>query len=381
MAVRSDEDFPEEETKETWRKELENNEAVKAYLAQFAGWSTKSFLKHYIDRKYMWFKYGDFHIEQSEKLRSKWLTSATEALALIMQKKVFDMQCLWRAGKLEIEGVDITFDFELWSNMILDFPYADIAEDDVEMMKEFLRSDNGEHEHIDENFYDWQNYDELIRGIEEYGLPDWYEFHNEREGSGQFAFLEDIRSEKEEFYRRIFFNQQEKERIEAGKPAHTFVHDDRPVMDYYELDVQREFVAKFEDRETRKYFEAYSENYGNSETDEGERAEDDFAFLMEWDEKIPVEAADDFRVALRRAVVRFKAEKTLEALPDAWSQYRFNRQMGLSSYSTEEAKHRQEDVRNSIANQILDGRVINGEPRDFNYLDYNDASKEDDDED
>ncbi|MGK4568252.1 hypothetical protein [Flavobacterium sp. 3HN19-14] len=89
----------EKELKIKWIQELENNESIQNYLKQFHDASTNNFIKDYATQKYFWFKYGDSFKERAENKRTKWINYAHSHLEVILQKKLFDLQCLWRANR------------------------------------------------------------------------------------------------------------------------------------------------------------------------------------------------------------------------------------------------------------------------------------------
>jgi hypothetical protein len=41
----------------------------------------------------------------------KWIGLASKYLEIIQQKKLFDIQCLWRAEKLELKEISICYQF------------------------------------------------------------------------------------------------------------------------------------------------------------------------------------------------------------------------------------------------------------------------------
>ena len=96
-----------------WRKEIMENEAAQKYFEGYLPSSIESFIKDYLVKKYIAFKHKDLYARQLEKNRTRWIDEANEHLKPILQKKLFDLQCLWRAEQINLEGIEIAFDFSV----------------------------------------------------------------------------------------------------------------------------------------------------------------------------------------------------------------------------------------------------------------------------
>ncbi|NJM80760.1 MAG: hypothetical protein HC854_16210, partial [Flavobacterium sp.] len=49
----------EKELKIKWRKEMEQNEAIQKYFKSYKETSINSFIDDYLNKKYLWFRFGD----------------------------------------------------------------------------------------------------------------------------------------------------------------------------------------------------------------------------------------------------------------------------------------------------------------------------------
>ena len=102
---------------QTFYEEIKSSAVAKEYFSNYSDYSVESFVKTYASRKshlvqcYEFYS-GAYHEKEISEL--KFQKSAEEMLGLILQKKLFNMQLLWRAGQLEIEEIVISYDFQFW---------------------------------------------------------------------------------------------------------------------------------------------------------------------------------------------------------------------------------------------------------------------------
>lgn len=346
---------------EQWLKELEENEKVQQYFQRFLPFSVESFKQSYLSEKSMWMQHGSYYTESMELDEVKWVYSAFEHLQTIQQKKLFDAQCLWRAEKLIIPEVEITADFMIWENDILNCPFIEpVAMDDVELYNMYLQEENKQ----DLNFFEhWQDYKEIKEAYNtdngNRNFPDWYEFYNGRRGTGVLMNLPDIRGEKEEFYRDIHFRY-EREKNAAKNEEWDRNRDKRPVLsNYAHMDF---FVTNFENKESQALYKAYKWGSRNYNKEDDLRGDLDLLFSAE--ENVPIAAHDNWMEAIRKAAESYRAKKIIEAIPQAWEQYMLNIQTGIA-FEPNGVSYK--NLKEMIKEQILAGRVLNGEPKDLNF--------------
>jgi hypothetical protein len=345
-------------------EELQNEERFKNYFEGFNPASVKDFITSYARKKASWFRSGDFYIQQNEAEDLQWLNAAEQHLEYIQQKKLFDAQCLWRADKITMPGIEICFDFIVWERNIMSCPCIEpISETDVELYLQYLQQNN-----VDSDmrfFSDWQNYDlwKAEHEDEENGnLPEWYDFHNGRTGAGNYLLLPNMRGDKEEFYEKLAREKQRPE-MEAKQAEWDKTRDKRPhVKSTYDKDFMDWFVATFEDKQTQEYYKArlrYNRNSGDKE-----HVNANIALLLKADEPISIEAHHDWKEAIERAVERYSIKKIAEFLPYAFERYQLNISMGVAQVDNTVAY---KTMRQHSVELILEGREINGEPRDLNF--------------
>jgi len=194
----------EKELKIKWRKEINESSSIQAFFSGYHPSSVESFITSYLGIKYYAFKLEDYFNRKAEERRDRWINKAHEHLEIILQKKLFDLQCLWRAEQITLEGVEISYDFEEWSENIINCPFLEtLTKEDIELYQSYLYQND---DYFGFDKYVAQDYDQLKEEYtssndnQECIMPEWYEFHNSRTGNGSLLLLPDTRGEKEDFY-------------------------------------------------------------------------------------------------------------------------------------------------------------------------------------
>lgn len=356
----------EKELKIKWRQEIEQNKEIQAHLDKYKKISVEAFITHYVNHKYQVYRYGDMYIKLAEDERTKWIDLAHEQLKCIQQKQLFDLQCQWRAEQIKLNGVEKCIDFKKWEDEVLNCPFLKpISESDIELYQEFL-SETGLN--FANEFWDreWQDYDEIKGGYdeddEESTIPEWYQFHYNHTGTASLLSLPDIRGEKEEFYRGIWFDNQRKEIEERQKDQPIKLTDNRPYLSASDRAMMSFLFSNFEDQLTQKrdqYYRMAIEDYNDTSS-----YEDMFRELAEANEDVPIEGHFDIKEAVEMAYNSYYAKKTAEHLPLAYEQYLLTRKMGFVIKGERDYFGDLDDI---YTKSILGGRELNGEPRDFNF--------------
>lgn len=357
--------------KTQWLKELKNNPKVQIFLESYKQSDWEYMYKHYVNNKMLAVQYADQYKNQNEGRVNEWVVAAKEHLNIIQQKKLFDAHCKWRAGIETFEGVEICFDFEVWENDVLNCPFLEPPTDyDIELYSQFLnRENNIELEFESED--DWQDYDGLKEAYntneQNRNFPEWYEFHNSRTGNGILLTLPDVRGKLEEFYKDLA----RKEKQKDAKPYIPPLDIDKPYLNYYDKKIQLDFAKFIEDKEMFSIFKSFVDATEHHDDFENERAVENLNYLSNVkDELIPIEAHQDYRIALQIACQRYRFKKIAENLPFALEQYYTEKrlkQMGIDSYEDKRDFLFHLELRKLHADSILLGRKLNNEPQDFNF--------------
>jgi hypothetical protein len=375
---------PEEEQKKAlwreekfreFREELLQNESLKKFLENIYPHSRDSFISEYAQAKVRWIEWGPKHLEWNQHDDLQWLNDAMDCLGEIQQKKLFDMQCQWRAEKIEIPKIRITYDFYYWEKYIFDCPFlSPVTREELDTYIQYLQSSNFEPA---QGWMDrWQDYDEIKEAYNSENanrnFPEWYDFHNGRTGASAFMLFPDIRGQKEEFYLSLWRKEKHGEHEKAKKEAEEIKsvteaagislpqEKSLPSLDFHKRGWLTWFVTTFEDKETRKVFEQYGgETIYNSNYDEF--VEKDLETLRTSEKPVPVEGWYDWKEAIHRAALKYATRKIIEALPLAYEQYSMNIDLKIPFSELGPNKDKW------FADGILRGRELNGEPRDFNF--------------
>lgn len=331
--------------KELYQKylaEIKENESAMDYLKGFSPKSVEAFLEKFALKKAYWMHQEYDYAKWNERESLKWIEEAWRCLTEIQQKKLFDIQCLWRAEQIELEGMEICYDFVAWGRNILNCPHIpNVTEDEVDIYIQFLQSPNYE-VHIFGILENWQSYVQLKEAYHtdnaNTNFPEWYDFYNGRKGTTIYLSMPNIRGEKEEAYKALWYEAQKK--IEkkkasqegAGKAYQSVPQPMQQNLEYWHDDHNRWFVETFEDETTRTYYEAHKALAWDHDNIDGYcgNIADIVNELEKADEIVPVEAHYDYKIALKRALDRFERKKIGEALSIVYEQYKMRKEMGLT---------------------------------------------------
>lgn len=350
------------------RKEIARNVAMQAYLKEFSGPEVKDFLSMYVHKKSLWLNFGHSYVGKQDEHFLRWITKATRHLEFIQQKKLFDLQCQWRAEKLQIPGVQITTDFRVWEHNILNCPFLEpVSREDIELYAQFLVQENPDtNENLDDDHDSWQEHDEIIEAYTsngEYGdFPDWYDFYNDHRGTGVYMELPDIRGQKEEVYINLAREQERKEN--NYKPASEY---EKPkLLPYMEDEHFDWFVKTFESKQVKELYTAWQ---WHTRTDD---MEDEMSYyldtLMEAEEPVPMPAHYSWQEAIKQAANSFVNKKIAEALPEALEQYLMKVQMNIAVHNYEASLYKNWLwIKEQDVSRIIRGRKLSGEPEDLNF--------------
>jgi hypothetical protein len=365
------EEFDPVKFREEVKLELKTADRFRQYFSQFNQSSVDSFIEFYAGDKGLWHQFGEFYLQQNEEEQTRWIDEAHVHLGYILQKKLFDAQCLWRAQKVKFDGVLHTYDFHLWENNIFNCSFLEpITEADLDLYQQFLSQPAKDFAINISWYFEWQNY-HAIKSIyndadadEVDGeMPEWYEFHMNRTGNSSLLLLPDIIGEKERFYLKLVQDSQKEELEKAIREAEKKM-DKRPSLVYHSKNNLEFFISTFEPKLTLTYYRAY--NHYNRNRYEGETMERIIDVFLKEKEFIAIEAHHDWRTALQKAYSVYQRKKITEFLPMAYEQYLINISMNIS-FPTEEPRHENEEIRQHYINRIIKGRILNGEPPDLNY--------------
>jgi len=352
-------------------EELKNSETAKEYFANYRLDSIENFIKTYASRKVHLLQCYEFYsneYHEKEITELDYQKQAEEMLQMILQKKLFNMQLRWRAGQLVIDGIDIAYDFEFWTKHILDCPFIPtITNHELELMKEYLLRFN-EEDDVDELYISWQDYDSLTKK-DEHGdmenMPDWYDFYDSRMGTRMLLLLPNHKGTMEDFYLDFW-----------RKPAETVnppVNNPEPAPYLYGWGTDIFDFAKHFEKD--KYFSALFKYYKYYEEKDHRRPnfedlKETIQYLLIADRPIYLKSHLTWDKALMAAAKEYRNTKIAEALDFAFDEYQMMKELGFSKDKSPEEitkEYANDHLVQLFREKILQGRVQNGEPKDFNY--------------
>jgi hypothetical protein len=211
-------------SKEQILQELRNNPKAMAYLAEFEPLSVDSFLDSYAQKKFSLLQRGE-SLRQKEGSAIQYYSALAEDLYdHIFHKKLFNLQCLWRADQTELP-IEVAYEFNYWSDNVRACPFIeDVTEKELEAMLHYIEIAPYDFEYREP--WDWQAYDEFkdestgIGAGENY--PDWYEVYDNYMGTQHLMTLPDLKGAREQQYISAWWADK-KALLEANAPKKPFM--------------------------------------------------------------------------------------------------------------------------------------------------------------
>jgi hypothetical protein len=359
--------------------DLLNSSRYDEFFAPYQPVVRVDFARSYTNQKMLWLRFGDFYARHLTGQLSQFENEAYQRLWDIQQKKLFDLQCQWRAELVQVPGVEVSCDFGLLAASIENSPVIPpITPAELDLYLAWVEQANYEEDLTDRwgGRFGWQNYDDVKAAYADEetddfwameDVPEWYFFHNERTGNERLLQLPNLRGNKEEHYLDAWRddNSAASEARQADAPPPP-PPDPRP--SYLDSEMSRtvrdEFARQFESAQLNRRREAYQAANRPSKY-EDEELERVLSFLKELDEPVAIEAGPDWRLALRQAAYTHRKQKLLAHLPLAYEAYCQRQEWGIAHPPASSREYH--GVGPIIREGILKGRELLGEPRDFNF--------------
>ncbi len=367
---------------------LRNNKKIQDYYKEYNPESVDGFLKQYAKEKINILEWGPAQIRIQESQDMEFSDAAFECLKQIQQKKLFDLQCQWRANLITLEGVETTDDFGLIAEDILNCKLIPpVSEAELDMFIDFLNNEefHGLQSGIPDSM--WQLYIAFKKDYEGdpfmfFGMPEWYSYHNLCTGNTKYLILPDIRGEKEYDYIGLADNKatppqaltpakgkkvSKKKAIATAEPV-KYVPVMKPRISYYNPGYLSWFVHEFEDKKTAREFKNAGGEMNNGEDEDkyDYGMVDEIVSDLSVDGKIrAVEANYNWAEGLRETLHKYQIQERKDAIAPAYEQYCMYIENGISFEKN--AKGITLTMQQSRRAKILEGRKIAGEPEDFNF--------------
>jgi len=368
-----------EKTNKMIKEEMETWDEIKKCRVSYNPESVNRFIDYYATKQVNAIKHGfeknkNKEYDEDEEDDLSLMDNAFNHLGIIQHKKLFDLQLQWRAKLIELPDVNITFDFEIIAEDILNSKLlTPISVEEFNLYISFLESClYNDDDYQPDNIYEFQNYSEL-KGwrlknddvedndddFEDWDyLPDWYVFHNTQTGNEKYLLLPDIKGEKEMFYRTRKTPDEaeklEKERLE--NPTKLW-------MNVFEDELIEKLMFKYESAKTIKAFKTYK--YDQDYYENLDNLEEMTSILLKSKEKIPIPACEDWLVGIKKAFRNYQIKQLIGALKDAYKQYLMNISLNIAFYN--DNSRSMASLRETYYEQIFRGRRLEGESENFDY--------------
>lgn len=360
-----------EDIQQSIEQRLESDDKLKAWFQQFNKHFWKSFINGYAFMKSLALQYPNSYTKDFRPKNKVFNEHARNALEHIQQKKLFNLQCQWRAGGLELPFILVSYDFQVFGRSIMECPFLPPVEmDEVELFIQFLKSPNST-DYLEFECMDWQDYHTFKEEQEtgEFGeTPDWYEFYDAMRGTGYLMNLPDNKGPKEEYYRDVTREHDHPDRTpyvpdpEFEKPS--------PNSAEFEID----FAKQFEEPDTAQIIISHIKAVEHR--DSLGNLDEHFRYLKLIPETFPFVHHHDWREALRLTAIQYQLDRIADALPRVWRQY--IREVGddREAYINRRIAKADKDLltkldgynlRHLYVDKILKGRKLLGEPEDFDF--------------
>ncbi len=380
--------------------------AAQAWLAQFT--DGESFLEHYAEQRAKYLVDGPGWRDRAERRAQALRQQADERLWHIQHRKLFLLQCQWRAEQVTLppDWIQVSLDFEVATHRVHECPFLDpITPDEVDQYCAYLRSEECQ----DLETYvpivnGWQFYDKyrLWREAQERGedpvaaalgpgweerprffisadlslwrYPEWYAWCDDHVPGLNWLLLPDVRGPKEAYYAQLG-----EETAPRPAPPPPVAPADPPTPRLPRLDSDdptmiETLLRRFEPPEMLQYYRAL--DYSTTEPEHRDRldrqARAAVDALENVAEPLALLAAPDWRVAIHRTWDAYRREQMVRAVRAAYAAYGRREQAGLPHPPpSERGTSTYQQIAQRYAEHhraaILNGRQAAGEPADFDF--------------
>jgi len=366
--------------KESTLHRLKTNKAIQQFFSRYAGYSVEPFITSFVQLKEYWLSNGDEAKKRNEDFAVYFHKEARRALKEILRKKLLMKVCEWSAGLVELEGVEISADFHYWNEDVMNCPFLElITPQEIDLYKQHFSSHNfAQHDWICPPYTYYFVKRDGGTNADSTSEPEFSMFYDTYMGTSSYWLLPDIRCVKERYYRKIFDDDRMKKYHQDVAEGKIILpkQDHRPYFKYYENKELEKFIERFESAELLNKYREYT--FDNKRNDEQISVEEERLnsaaelapyYMKKLGVHLPVEAADDYRVALKQTWDNYKQQQILKTIDTLYEDYLFRKQSGIGFERDEEQiKDLQERFIEYQRMEIREGRRLLGEPPDLNIF-------------
>lgn len=310
-------------------KELYGNARYWEFFKGFNEESVHDFITEYASKKAYYLLNGERLLSKKEKEQLQFRELAESCFWEIQQKKLFNLQTEWRAGLIQLPGIEVTRDFLCWEKAIATCPFLEpVTAVELSFYLDYLESGKFAEKNW---FYNWQDYD-TYRHSENCPevVPAWYRYYDEKFGTDYLLMLPDKAGDEEKKYIREWH-------LHNGKSGEEELCEEDLVtgngpnlyINYETLDF---FISTFETSHLQKYFKAAEAKPEDAQHDA--ELQDALRILNRAEEKVSLPECDDWRTAVIQAAANYKTEKIIANMPFVYDEYLFRLKNGIAQKET-----------------------------------------------
>lgn len=350
---------------EVFVREMLKDEHAIAFFKNFDVESDhiKKFLTAYSKHKARVIEEGDGFTRHIHQMGEEHKKMAWNAYGAILNRKLFILQCRWRAEQVVLKDIAVSYDFWYWGRDPYICPFIDeVTAEELELMKGFLLQPAFSRRDL-ERVDNWQAYDEYVASPEESTnswneYPKWFDYCDAHGSDPDWRSLPDIRGQKERAY--LYGDRDARTTPEA---ADTSEKETKKDLHYNDKELMAaELADLLGDMTTAQYIrDKYDARRGQLYPDV------DIA-LMHFEayhtEKFPVQANDNWGVGLNLATDQFFARRAAEVLEETHEEYIYRKANDLLKKDERNFFGR---ITAQYREIILEARKEKGEPADFNF--------------
>jgi hypothetical protein len=358
------EDKKKKEALERIIVKMKADERYIAYFEPFEEDSVNYFISRYAEAKATLEVYGDFTKYRQESVINDYHKAAWDALKEIQHKKLFELECQWRAEQVtNVPDVLVTKDFYSIAKKVLLYDgIREVSEEDIELYQNYLKQKPSRVIYV-LNYVSYPDYEQAKNQYAETSETeyDYLDYHNNLTGKHLLFRLPDVRGMKELKY------------IDAARDFNFPKVEDKNTSEAATKD-KKKYLSTTDDELVK-----FGKHFGDKKTINfitdrrnwiKEKPDLIFSWAFEYlrdiaPDRVAIEANDDWKEALYFAAIQHRNEKVADLLPSVYEEYLLKKEMGMLHDS--DNNDRQSGLSKIWKEHILKGRELLGEPRDFDF--------------
>lgn len=326
-----------------FEKELRTNPRYEQFFQRFDPKSVESFIQYWAAHKAHLLMLGDYlftYVGIPAELRHRKVTE--QVFRAIMQKKLFNLQCLWLAEQVDIPEIPFQYAFSFWEHAIEECPFAEpVTEEDVAIMKQYLLAYPYDEDILEHNSSYCLPFRELTSKDEDGNYsyyPNWYEFYDGRKGTGMLLSLPTTRMDEEQAIMDVRREMWRKE-AEAKKPTAPVEKPEVKERLLYGFMYEpgrgddSDFVERFEHPYIRKlYLLQWEESQQQRKKEYDNSIKDVDWYIMQLsdvEETVYMEGGLEWRTAIQRTWLGYLSRKVSEELDVVFHEYQMLNNLGM----------------------------------------------------